>query len=523
MNSRAAGLRGAGAIALVLALACDPPAALDASVTEAGVDAGPPLDASSDTGVDGGRDAGAAADVRVDDAQIVDAGSDGGCVCPTTPECFTARCERGCLPFPTSGAVCGSGTGICIDGACASGVCGDGHRERGPDPAREGCDDGGGDVGDACSPGCTPTVLIVASHERQDAVPSRHAVASDGRGELLFVWASARGEDVSVQGRRFSAAGIARDPHDTPLELRGGLLPGWRADPVVAGLAGGGWVAAWADPLGDGDQSGILYRIVRPDGTLGALRVAHAETRGSQLEPAIATNGEGITLAWTDESLLGSSRVVVRELAADGRPLAVEESVSDAIARQPALASAGAQTIVAWTEESESGGSRVMARRLGVDATGIAVADGAEPAVSALSDGTFAVAWVDRSADHLGDVRARVVAASGDPLLGSMVISIAGTDGRAELSPNVGALSGGEYLVAYEDGGRRRGVALGHVGSSSLAPETSELSGSLMAGLQGDATLLATSRGLWVAWSDDGALGDPAAYRSFLAFLLPVD
>lgn len=523
MNSWAAGLRGARAIAIVFALACDPPAGLDASVSEAGVDAGPLLDASSDAGADGGLDAGAATDARVHDAQVVDAAPDGGCVCPTTPDCFGASCERGCLLFPTSGAACGGGLGICIDGACASGVCGDGHRERGPDPAREGCDDGGDELEDACSPGCTPTVLVVASHERRDDIPSRHAIASDGRGELLFVWTSASGEDVRIHGRRFSATGLARDPHDTPLTLRAGLLPGWRADPVVAGLAGGGWVAAWADPLGDGDQSGILYRTIRPDGTLGAMRVANAETRGSQLEPAIATSGAGFTLAWTDESLLASSRVVVREFAADGRPLDVEESVSGAGARQPALASTGAQTIVAWTEAAESGGSRVLARRLGVDAAGFAVADGVEPALSALSDGTFALAWVDRSADHLGDVRARIVAASGDPLFGSAVVSIAGTDGRAELSPSVGALSGGEYLVAYEDGGRRRGVALGHVGSSSLAPEASDLSSFLMAGLQGDATLLAASRGLWVAWSDDGALGDPLAYRSFLAFLLPVD
>ena len=91
----------------------------------------------------------------------------------------------------------------------------------------------------------------------------------------------------------------------------------------------------------------------------------------------------------------------------------------------------------------------------------------------------------------------------------------------AEVAPSVLPLVGSDYLVSFEDGGRRRGVSLVQVGASSLAPEASMLSGLLTSGLQGDVTLLRTPRGYWFAWTDAGALGLPAAHRSFVAFLLP--
>ncbi|HJL01920.1 MAG TPA: DUF4215 domain-containing protein [Polyangiaceae bacterium LLY-WYZ-15_(1-7)] len=83
----------------------------------------PPMDAGTDAGRDGGRDAG------------TDGGVDAG-------PC--AGAERG--------AACGSGL-ICLDGACAPSICGDGF----VDPMRdEQCEDGNDVPGDGCEPSsCT--------------------------------------------------------------------------------------------------------------------------------------------------------------------------------------------------------------------------------------------------------------------------------------------------------------------------------------------------------------------------------
>lgn len=528
--------------AVVLSSACDPGTPADGGTDAAPLDAGPPADAND---LDGAivEDAAADAAVPVDgggDAAFALDGGDAGpptCLCEVVEECTIAGCDGElCVLAPApDGHPCERGSErVCIDGECAFGVCGDGYRERGPDPAREGCDDGGNDAGDACSPACTPTVLVVASHGFEIASGSPYALAADGRGELLFVWSAESGEDLAIRARRFTAAGVPRDAHDAPRTIRTGLLSGWSARAVVAGLAGGGWAVAWSDPTSDAHQAGIAYRIVRTDGTMTPVRVANEEVRGRQHEPAIAPAGDGFALAWTDESGfvtgLGASRVMIRRFGGAGAPLEAETPLDDGSgsSREPALASSGAALLAAWTSEPADSFSRprVVARRVGdtLDAAAFVVSDtdGASPDVAALEDGSFACAWVARGADARGDVHARVIARSGAPLLAPSV-AIASAPSHAELAPRAGALTGGEYVVTYEDGGLRRGVALVHAGAGALAPESTELATYLMAGLQGDVTMLRTSRGLWLAWSDDGSLGDPLAYRSFLAFLLPHD
>ena len=151
--------------------------------------------------------------------------------------------------------------------------------------------------------------------------------------------------------------------------------------------------------------------------------------------------------------------------------------------------------------------------------------DGAEPHATLLDSGDFAVAWVGRNADPQGDIRTRIVHATGDPLAGTSAIALTSTPPMmlnvAEVAPRITPMGGAEYLVNYEDGGRRRGVSLIQVGSSPLAPELPILQGHLRSGLQGDVSLLRTPRGYWFAWSESGALGVPGALRSFVAYLLP--
>jgi hypothetical protein len=277
--------------------------------------------------------------------------------------------------------------------------------------------------------------------------------------------------------------------------------------------------------------------VVRSDGRLRLAVTANVETLGRQADPAIVPFLGGTLLAWTDESGLvagfGRSRVMWRRFDMAGVPIVTEAALNAPAtsAREPALAVAGDRVLAVWTEDSELPFTRprVVGRRLGgvvPDPASFVVSDvdGSEAHATALESGDFAVSWVGRSADALGDIRVRPIHAVGDPTIGTSTTTLTVTAApHAELAPSVAGLAGPDALIAYESGGRRRGLATVELGTTPLAPEATLLPGYLTAGLQGDVTLLRTSRGVWFVWSDAGSLGDPAAHRSVLAFLLPLD
>ncbi|MFW6089774.1 MAG: hypothetical protein ACODAB_08470, partial [Gemmatimonadota bacterium] len=357
------------------------------SSTDSGVegeDGGRAVDGGTDGSAtaDGGpADAGAtdayAGDAGVaEDAAAADAGGDSGggaCAdaCEPSSECVTASCVEGTCEETAKedGTACGEGgMDVCVDGACVPRTgCGDGYREPGPDPMREGCDDGNTSAGDACSPMCTPTVVAVSSVPEGEDRPSGPApgVGIDGSGRALFVWsalrlsASGTGEPVqSVLARPYSRNGVPLRAEDDPIVLAADVGAEWVAEPTVAGLAGGGWVVAWTHPDSDaGDFGSIAYRVVDASGSATARELANTETRGHQHEPRVAALGDGFAVAWSDEfpALSGDpsqSEIRVRLFTAGPHPCGEEQAVSltDGDHQQPALASQGGGFLVAWMD-----------------------------------------------------------------------------------------------------------------------------------------------------------------------------
>jgi cysteine-rich repeat protein len=438
------------------------------------------------------------------------------------------------------GTICDDGTGdeICVFGACVTRDCGDGYREPyGSAWGRESCDDGNVADGDACSSTCGSERLIISSRAGGDDSPSRlaPAAAEDGNRDVLFVYAANAGEMLELRARRFNYGGAAPSTDPGYFVLADELSLGWDPQASVAGLPGGGWIVAWTDPNADGAGQGIALRHIRPDGTVLRVRVANEDARGEQYEPRVAALDTGYVVVWTDASgfdgPFGRTLVEARRFDDTDRAIEDEWPVSDPAltSSQPALAAIGDRFLVAWvdTPDGPFGDPTVLARRFGGsgdDADSFVVSDatGAEPALAVLGTG-FVAAWSHREDDFRGDIASRVIAAEGDALASSTAQTIASTASRSELAPSIAPLTSAEYLVAYEDGGARRNVAFAHVGVSGLAAESSDLTDWLAAGLQGDVTLLGTWRGVWFAWSDATAFGNADAYRSFLAFLLPLD
>jgi cysteine-rich repeat protein len=507
----------------------------DGSTADAG-----PLDGApaTDGAVDGGPDAASL------DAATSDAGPCGACT--PTSECEIAMCtEMGCLRTPVvDGTSCTAVSGgICVGGACVMRGCGDGYREPGPTPAREGCDDGNTVAGDACDATCVPSVLVVASRPTGEDFPGGPApslgLADDG--SVLFVWSSvvagAVEDTLEVHARRYSAAGVAAPAMADPIVIDAGLDVGWNAEPTVAGRPGGGWVVVWSSPTVDGDLSGIAYRVVHPDGSLGPVMTANMEARFIQHQPRVASLLGSFVIVWTDESGLRTgddlAGIRARRFMPDGTPLAAEAVVPTTTSGDeyaPALAARGDDWIVAWssTPPPPMFARNLRARRFSgatpTDATDFAVStSGEQVAVAALDTATFALTWVDRSTDAMGDVMARDVNATGSPSL-TTPSPIASMSSHAELRPTVGPTAGASYVVGWQDGGVRRGAAFAHVSSTSLPmAESMALAGHLNGGLGGELAIIRGTRGIWFVWSDAGSLGDPAAYRSNVAYLLPVN
>lgn len=472
-----------------------------------------------------------------------------GEVCSEDPllACFEGACTTFCLS-QEDGEPCGETEAeVCSSGVCITRTgCGDGYREPYPGTMtwpREGCDDGNALDDDACSSACEPTRLVVSSEPLEDASPASRgpAMAEDDRGELLFVYTADAGEGRELRARRYSAVGEAHEEGGAPIIVASRFGVGWDLEPSVAGLftedGSGGWIVAWTDPAADGDGAGIALRRISPTGVPGPLRVINNQRLGSQRSPRVFGFPGGHGLVWVDEGgvdgPLGASIIKLRAFANDGTVFIDEQAVSavDAVASEPAVAIADGLLMV-WTQASDTEGelSYIMGSLFGgsIGEPFVIAGPGAsQPAVTWFSDGPIVLTWVrrDPTYDYLGDVLVGVLDPTNIPpsLLATWTITERqGTDPpRAELAPSIAFLNEGA-VIAYEDGGHRRGVGFGDIGDV-LPPEATDLAGYLVNGLQGDVTTLRTSRGVWFAWSDASGYGDEDAYRSFLAYLLPHD
>ena len=472
---------------------------------------------------------------RVDD--VGDWASEPPAFASVHQETALETCDTCAVHDWSDGTICdgGGGSEICVSATCVVRGCGDGYRQRPTDPwGRESCDDGNQLSGDACSADCASSLaLVVASQESMSDSPSRlpPSVGADGREHVLFAYVHDDGEARSLRARTYNYGGAPEQEMNISLHLAD--LPGVGYDPeaTVAGLASGGWVVAWTDPDVDEGASGIAFRVVAPDGTVGIPRRANQDGRGEQREPRVAALSSGFVVVWTDaggfDGPLGRSVIEARRFSDSGAPLEDEWAVSDPelTATQPALASFGDSYLVTWTDtpDGEYAPSTLWARRFGAeeDATSFQItSNGSEPSVAALESALYVVAYTSRATDYRGDIRFAVISPTSSPILdGELVLA---DTAASEMASSVALIAGESFAIAYEAGGRRRGVAWQSFGASLPAAETAILAPYLTGDLEGDVTLLRTSRGLWFAWSDAGDTTTDA-YRSFLAFLLPVD
>ena len=399
---------------------------------------------------------------------------------------------------------------LCVEGACRARGCGDGWREPGDEGhAREVCDDGDVASGAFCDASCEPTVgALINGITLEEAADL--AIALDGEGHLLALTVERAGGAAVVRGHRF-------DRHlasmGEPLELARVENDRAAITPVVAGLDRG-----WAFALvqgGAGVMVGVLELASRTTPTL----VAWDARITSSVEPAIAALDDGFVVLAVDPSggvddPLGGVRA--RLFDRSGRPRGDSFPVPadrSGLEVEPVVAASGSAWMAAWMAREASGvGVRVVASvftgrtPLGrpIELTPEALepagtpkdplAPGVaswSPALTALDDGRFAIAWIE-SRDSMTSIRAAALSETG---VRDDAVTIAATD-RALLSPRLVPTIEGGFALFYVEGARNGEprVAVHGAGGAGLTEAISDS--------DTDLRIASRSPRVLVAWRD---------------------
>ncbi|HEX4954558.1 MAG TPA: hypothetical protein VF017_14290 [Thermoanaerobaculia bacterium] len=311
----------------------------------------------------------------------------------------------------------------------------------------------------------------------------RPATAYLTNGSFVVVWEN---DQLGVFARRFAADGSALGGDVTVAgNARLPSIPGagpvtYNAEPAVAALAGGGFLAVWAEErsflraVPFHEEREVLSRSIvgqRYDAAGNAVGNRINVSTSSQAFhafPAIATHpSRGLAVAWqSDDRQDGVSLrdgVFLRRLTAAGAPTGAPERVNEAngaTASRPALAfNRSGRLLVAWDGEDGSGAGVVarLYRPGGAAATGETLINQTtasvqrRPAVAAAGN-AFQVAWQGRAGDTVYDAKifGRQVSAAGVPRGSERALSSGEQGGNGQVAPAL-AVRGGGYLVTWVD------------------------------------------------------------------------
>lgn len=301
------------------------------------------------------------------------------------------------------------------------------------------------------------------------------AVASDSNGRFVVVWNSYGSDEsdtsgFSVQGRRYDSNGGALDGQFQVNTFTTNNQ--WFS--VVAVGANGDFVVAWQSVSTVYDTSGTSIQARRYSSSgapVGGDFQVNSYTTGMQLQPAIATSGNGVFVAvWVSTAGDGSdngSSIQGQRFSSDGSASGSQfqvNSYTTDVQDEPAVAfDADGDFVVVWRSNgsygTDSDATSVQGQRFAADGTMSGAqfqvnedtaGFQAQPAVAAVA-GEFVVVWRSEDTSNLYfDIRGRRLASGGGPNGSEFQINT--------YTPNNQGLptiddSGGGFIVAWESDG----------------------------------------------------------------------
>lgn len=264
---------------------------------------------------------------------------------------------------------------------------------------------------------------------------------------------------------------------------------GAQSAPQITGLANGGFVVTWYDDsaaLGDASGYSVKAQIHDASGArIGSEFLVNTSISGNQIRSAVASLADGrFVVTWEDNSgTLGDASISVK-----------------------------AQI---FTAEGQKSGGEFLVN------SSVAGAQGT-PTITGLADGGFAVSWEDASGT-LGDtsgtgIKVQIFDNGGAKVGSEMRVNT--NTALNQLSPAIAKLSGGGFVIAWEDNSRTLGDADGtSVKAQLLGANGEKLGGEFRvntntSGAQGNPSITGLANGGFVAtWQDGGGtLGDASSF-----------
>jgi hypothetical protein len=271
-----------------------------------------------------------------------------------------------------------------------------------------------------------------------DTVDSQHrpAITTLLNGNYVITWTS---EGPLVAGQDGSGAGVFAQAFNADGTTNGSEFQvntqtvNAQNDPTIAALDEGGFIITWVSNAQDGSGGGIFAQYYNADGTtLGAEFQVNTEISGQQNDPAaFGLTGGGCVVAWTSDGQDGDgSGIYAQVYNNDGTALNSEIQVnSETVGNQsqPAItALSDGSFVIAWTSDGQDGdGNGIFAQAFNADGsargsefqvnTEIAASQ-SEPAITLLNDGGYIITWTSVDQDGSGNgVFGRTYNADGTP------------------------------------------------------------------------------------------------------------
>lgn len=265
--------------------------------------------------------------------------------------------------------------------------------------------------------------------------------------------------------QRYNANGTV---HGTEVAVNTSI--GGQHYPIVAGLAGGGWVVTWNGPgtqPGNIDDIGVYQQVYNADGQkVGGETLVNTTTEGQQSDQMVTplANG-GWVVAWEAKSSSEDEEVVFSSVFqqiynASGQKVGGETLVSAGVSQFDELtditALEGGGWMVTWTSYPESGPSTGVFQQVynaaGQKAGNEIIVPGSESGygaqVAALDDGGWVVVWCSPDPDGVVTILQQVYRADGTPHGERLAADTTGSD---IYSPAVAMLADGSWVVTWDE------------------------------------------------------------------------
>jgi len=298
-------------------------------------------------------------------------------------------------------------------------------------------------------------------------------VISFDSGRFLVAWTDLSGEsadtsDGAIKGRFFEEDG-------TPIGgeiLLNSTTAGNQQLPDVQELAGGGFVATWVDASGlGGDSSGtaIKAQVFGASGArVGGEFLVNTTTVGAQSQPSlVALASGGFAIAWRGAQVgTSSGSIQFQMFDATGTAVGAERSASALTTgtfEAPTMAAVGSGFVLVWARSPAfgEGPDRFEVKGQLFDSAGqkiggeftvntTSAGDQRSPAVEALPDGGFVVAWQGQGGVLEGtNVYAQQFDDSGAKVGTEFIVGVEPEGSQSR--PRLAALASGEIVVGWTD------------------------------------------------------------------------